>query len=130
FTLSQQRNTQFVIGYFGDYMQSIYETGVGKIQSKSQIVAENFKAVKKEFNRRSTAQIVNLIEKIRDDGFEQISIYENFDCGSHWFQRCSSSEFDLSSYIDEYLSNGGACLLMKNQDIARERQFNELYNSI
>ncbi|MRJ48435.1 UvrD-helicase domain-containing protein [Fundicoccus ignavus] len=128
--LSKERKVQFLIGYFGDYMQSIYETGVGNIKERTSNALNQFKVVKKTFNRRSSVNIISLIEKIRNDEFGQVSIYDNFINGQHRFQKINQDEFDLSSYLANHQIDNGACLIMKNKDIAKERGFEKLYNSV
>lgn len=53
------------IGFFGDRMQSIYDTGIGNIQSyiDSKYVAE----IKKEDNYRCSVQVINLLNRLRSD---------------------------------------------------------------
>lgn len=56
-----------LIGFFGDSMQSIFEDGVGNIDSYKTIVKE----VIKRDNRRNPALIINLANKLRTDNLEQ-----------------------------------------------------------
>lgn len=53
------------IGFFGDRMQSIYDTGIGNLQSyiDSKYVAE----IKKEDNYRCSVQVINLLNRLRSD---------------------------------------------------------------
>lgn len=55
-----------VIGFFGDSMQSIYDNGVGNLNQYGLI-----KIVKKQ-NRRNPKAIIEVANKFRDDGIEQI----------------------------------------------------------
>lgn len=50
------------VGYFGDPMQQIYDTGTGEI-----LGPENYTIIKKCENFRSAQQIVNLANSLRDD---------------------------------------------------------------
>ncbi|HGD4339523.1 TPA: UvrD-helicase domain-containing protein [Streptococcus agalactiae] len=127
----------FVVGFFGDTLQNIYSSGVGKLPNK-----EEYKSITKIFNRRSSNQIVELIEKIRNDNFGQQSIYTDFDNGSYNFGQQSiytdfdngsynfyiaDDDFDLDIFLQEKnLVSNTACLLMKNDDIARVRGFDVL----
>ena len=65
----QQRKKKNIIGFFGDAMQSIYETGIGDIDSyiKSGVV---FKVEKKQ-NRRNPQTVIDIANKIRTDGLAQ-----------------------------------------------------------
>ncbi|HGD6666168.1 ATP-dependent helicase [Streptococcus agalactiae] len=94
---------------------------MGKLPNK-----EEYKSITKIFNRRSSNQIVELIEKIRNDNFGQQSIYTDFDNGSYNFY-IADDDFDLDIFLQEKnLVSNTACLLMKNDDIARVRGFDVL----
>ncbi|EPW49243.1 TPA: ATP-dependent helicase [Streptococcus agalactiae] len=111
----------FVVGFFGDTLQNIYSSGVGKLPNK-----EEYKSITKIFNRRSSNQIVELIEKIRNDNFGQQSIYTDFDNGSYNFY-IADDDFDLDIFLQEKnLVSNTACLLKKNDDIVRVRGFDVL----
>ncbi|WP_242258945.1 UvrD-helicase domain-containing protein [Streptococcus thoraltensis] len=110
-----------VVGFFGDSLQNIYGSGVGALPNK-----EEYKSIEKIFNRRSSKQIIELIEKIRNDNFGQQSIYTNFDTGACNFY-VSDDGFNLDIFLQENnLTSNVACLLMKNDDIAKAREFDEL----
>lgn len=111
----------FVVGLFGDTLQNIYGSGIGVLPNK-----EEYKSIEKNFNRRSSKQIVELIERIRNDDFGQQSIYTDFDNGSYSFYiACEDVKLDL--FLQEKkLTSNTACLLMKNDDIAKARGFDIL----
>lgn len=110
-----------VVGFFGDSLQNIYDSGVGVLPNK-----EEYKSIEKIFNRRSSKQIVELIEKIRNDNFGQQSIYSDFDNGSYNFY-IAGEDFNLDTFLQENgLTNNTSCLLMKNDDISKARGFDKL----
>lgn len=110
-----------VVGFFGDSLQNIYGSGVGELPKK-----DKYKSIEKVFNRRSSKQIVELIEKIRNDDFGQRSIYTDFDNGSYNFY-ISGDDFNIDTFLQENrLINNTACLLMKNDDISKARGFDEI----
>ena len=112
---------KLVVGFFGDSLQNIYGSGVGILPKK-----EEYKSIEKVFNRRSSMQIVELIEKIRNDNFGQQSIYTDFDNGSYNFY-ISGDDFNIDTFLQEnHLINNTACLLMKNDDISKARGFDEI----
>ena len=112
---------KLVVGFFGDSLQNIYGSGVGILPKK-----EEYKSIEKVFNRRSSMQIVELIEKIRNDNFGQQSIYTDFDNGSYNFY-ISGDDFNIDAFLQEkHLINNTACLLMKNDDISKARGFDEI----
>lgn len=62
---SKKENT---IGFFGDSMQSIYETGIGNIKDDS------LKRINKIQNRRNPLKVIELTNRLRDDGIKQIPL--------------------------------------------------------
>lgn len=122
-SIREYSNTKkkFIVGFFGDSLQSIYGSGIGILPNKHE-----YKIIEKKFNRRSSKQIVELIEKIRNDNFGQQSIYNDFDNGSYNFY-VAGDEFNLDTFLQEnQLINNTACLLMKNDDISKARGFDEI----
>ena len=67
----KQRKKKNIIGFFGDAMQSIYETGIGDIDSyiESGVVYK----VEKKQNRRNPQTVIDVANKIRTDGLVQTS---------------------------------------------------------
>lgn len=67
----QQQKKKNIIGFFGDAMQSIYETGIGDIDSyiESGVVYK----VEKKQNRRNPQTVIDIANKIRTDGLVQTS---------------------------------------------------------
>ncbi|AXH09555.1 DNA helicase [Malaciobacter halophilus] len=58
-----------VIGLFGDSMQSIYSDGIGDVQKYISIGLLN--EIPKEDNYRCSVQVIDFINKIRNDGLRQ-----------------------------------------------------------
>lgn len=54
---------RILIGFFGDWMQNIYDTGVGYIDSDE----KNLKRIAKNENYRSSKSVVNVINHLRSD---------------------------------------------------------------
>ena len=112
---------KIMVSFFGDFLQNIYETGVGILPKKNE-----YQIIEKKFNRRSSKKIVELIEKIRNDNFGQQSIYTDFDNGSYKFY-VANDNFDLDIFLQKNnLTNNTACLLMKNDDITKARGFDKI----
>jgi len=59
-----------IIGFFGDSMQSIYDVGVGDLNTY--IESGDVLEVKKEQNRRNTRLVIELANKVRTDGLMQV----------------------------------------------------------
>lgn len=65
-------NRKNIIGFFGDAMQSIYEDGIGNLDDFKGDEVDTVKEVKKEQNRRNPQEIIDLANKLRTDGIQQI----------------------------------------------------------
>jgi DNA helicase-2/ATP-dependent DNA helicase PcrA len=128
---SEQINFNLFIGYFGDTAQNIYNTGVGKNIDE---IHPNLVSVNKRFNRRSAKQIIEVINKIRNDNIEQTSIYEDDDCGSVEFFQGSEdriNDFVTQCIEDWNISNTNKlhCFVLKNELVAKYNGFEKIYNS-
>lgn len=64
-----QSSRRGVCGFFGDAMQSIYESGVGSI--KDYVDSGGVSEVKKEQNRRNPRLVYELANRLRFDGLQQ-----------------------------------------------------------
>ena len=61
----QNRTKKNIVGFFGDSMQAIYDSGVGDLSSY------NLKKIAKVQNRRNPKKVIDLANKFRDDGLVQ-----------------------------------------------------------
>ena len=128
---SEQINYNLFIGYFGDTAQNIYDIGVG---SNIDEIHPNLVSVNKRFNRRSAKQVIEVINKIRNDHIEQISIYEDDDCGSVEFYQGSEdkiNDFITRCKVDLNISDTNKlhCFVLKNELVAKYNGFENIYNS-
>lgn len=57
------RNTSIILGFFGDSMQQIYDKSMGKIDLEK----HQLKSITKKENYRSSIEVINLLNNIRDD---------------------------------------------------------------
>ena len=60
-----------IIGFFGDTMQAIYDSGVGNLDDYKGDSTYNVKEIQKTQNRRNPSKIIKLANKLRTDGIEQ-----------------------------------------------------------
>ena len=60
-----------IVGFFGDAMQSIYDEGIGDINEFKTDNNGNVHEVKKVQNRRNPMSVIDLANKIRNDGLVQ-----------------------------------------------------------
>lgn len=70
---SIQAGKKWLIGYFGDTAQNIYDSGVGL---KIIAIHPNVKKIHKIFNRRSHLQVIQVINEIRNDDIKQKPFYD------------------------------------------------------
>lgn len=61
-----------VIGFFGDAMQAIYDSGIGDLDNYKGDAIGEVVEVRKEQNRRNPMSIINLANSLRSDGLLQI----------------------------------------------------------
>ncbi|WP_094603275.1 ATP-dependent DNA helicase Rep [Sporomusa silvacetica DSM 10669] len=64
--ISSRKN---IIGFFGDSMQAIYESGIGDVDSY--IKNGYIQKVEKKQNRRNPSSVIHLANKLRTDGLQQ-----------------------------------------------------------
>ncbi len=120
----------FFVSYFGDTAQNIYEDGVG---NNINALHPNLKKIDKIHNRRSANQIIEVINKIRNDDIEQQSIYEDSNCGSVKF--CTGSPESVDEFINSYKlewnisqDNRLHCLVLTNKLVAKYNGFVNIYD--
>jgi DNA helicase-2/ATP-dependent DNA helicase PcrA len=125
-------NHNFFVGYFGDTAQNIYDTGIG-----SEIFELHLNLIKidKAYNRRSTNEIIKVINKIRNDNIKQESIYDDADGGSVKFYQ--GTKDDIDSFIQKYKEewnitkdNKLHCLVLTNELVAKYNGFENFYTKL
>ncbi len=133
---SNQHSLDFLVGYFGDIAQNIYEDGVG---SKILTLHPNLQTITKVFNRRSHFQVVELINKIRSDDVvqETISLAKNQGNVEFFSKVCANDAEKFSAsqdFIAWYASTLGEsklhCLVLTNKIMARLNGFGDFYDAI
>lgn len=123
------KKCKLFIGYFGDTAQNIYDTGIGH---RIKELHPNLENVDKIYNRRSAQQVIDVINTIRNDNIEQISIYEDKDCGSVEFYQ--GNEENITTFIESCKTewditetNKLHCLVLKNELVAKYNGFENIY---
>lgn len=118
------------IGYFGDSAQNIYENGIG---GDLTFTHPGLKVINKQLNRRSHIEIIDVINRIRNDDIKQKSIYDDCTGGSVEFYTGSSDVKNL--FIEEYKKkwdvdpeNKLHCLVLLNKSVAEFNGFSDIYN--
>jgi DNA helicase-2/ATP-dependent DNA helicase PcrA len=123
------------ISYFGDTAQNIYDDGVG-IHIKD--IHHDLKEIDKIFNRRSYSEIIDVINKIRNDKIEQKSIYDDCTGGSVKFYSCGNTELNKNELIERFITkyhkqwqittyNKLHCLVLTNKLVAELSGFPFVY---
>lgn len=122
------------IGYFGDSVQNIYDDGIGNALND---VHRNVLPINKEFNRRSHSEVIDVINKIRNDKIQQESIYSDSVGGSVKFYRGQSEEKIklINAFTKKYKKNWNAsldnklhCLVLTNKLVAELSGFPDVYS--
>jgi len=129
---SDHINHKLFIGYFGDTAQNIYDDGVGKDIFN---LHQNLENITKNFNRRSTIEVIDIINKIRNDEIQQQSIYEDADGGLVEFY--SGNQNDIDSFIDKCKDDWNInqdnklhCLVLTNELVAKYNGFENIYQKL
>lgn len=119
----------FIVGYYGDIKQNIYENGVG---SQFFSLHQGLKRVEKVFNRRCSPEIISISNKIRNDELIQESIYEKFPESNITFY---NMEVDRQEFISTYIrkwnideTNKLHCFELTNEKVAEQSGFADIYN--
>jgi DNA helicase II / ATP-dependent DNA helicase PcrA len=117
------------IGYFGDTAQNIYEDGVGGELSNAHA---GLKVINKQFNRRSHSEIIDVINKIRNDDIKQKSIYDDCIGGSVKFfiGRDEVKHQFIEAYKEKWNVNPENklhCLVLLNKLVAEFNSFPDIY---
>jgi DNA helicase II / ATP-dependent DNA helicase PcrA len=123
---------KFFVAYFGDTAQNIYDDGVGdNINS----LHPDLKRINKIHNRRSAHQIIQVINRIRNDDIKQESIYEDSQCGSVAF--CTGDTPSIDTFINAHKlewnisqDNKLHCLVLTNKLVAKYNGFENIYEKI
>lgn len=129
---SEQIKHNLFIGYFGDTTQNIYDAGVG---NKIFELHPNLIPVDKKYNRRSTNEVIQVTNKIRNDKIKQESIYSDANGGSVEFYYGNKN--DIDNFIEKYKAewninadNKLHCLVLTNELVAKYNKFGNMYRKL
>lgn len=126
---SQKIGHLFVVGYYGDIKQNIYEKGCG---IRFRDIHKGLTRVEKKFNRRCSPEIISLANKIRNDGLEQECIYDDFptSCFALYNMNVNRQDF-INEYTKRWQINSNNklhCFELTNEKVAEQSGFIEIYN--
>jgi len=119
----------FLVGYYGDVKQNIYNEGVG---SNFREINKDIIRIEKVFNRRSSPEIIDVANFIRNDGMVQRSIYEGFPKSDVSFY---NMVIERQEFITLYRSkwninkeNKLHCFELTNERVAEQSGFISIYD--
>ena len=119
----------FIVGYYGDTRQNIYDTGIGCNLFRTH---PGLVQIKKVFNRRSSPKVISVANLIRNDGLIQESIYTSFPESDVLGYVCSTAEHD--AIVDQLCQRWGIsndsplhCFELTNELVAKESGFDCIY---
>lgn len=120
----------FLVGYYGDIRQNIYDRGVG---AKIFQLHKGLTPIQKEFNRRSSPKIIGVANLIRNDGLIQQSIYEKFPTSEVLCEACPATARDeiVEKLCDRWkisIDNPLHCFELTNELVAKKSGFEDIYD--
>ncbi len=119
----------FIVGFFGDKLQQIYDTGIGEIPN-----TYNLKLIKKTENFRSSNEVIQLLNKLRTD-IQQYQPEKNKRVGSIAFYYMDNpDDFNVKNFLKNNLQEKWSVasiddikiLYLTHRYIAKENQYEEL----
>ena len=127
---SKKINHKFYVGYFGDYVQNIYNSGVGELVEELHTDLDN---IYKKYNRRSAKEIIEVANKIKKNEFSQESIYE--DSGGGTIEFFSGKEEEIKAFLEKVEKEWNItqdsplhCFILTNKLIAEYSGFQDIYD--
>lgn len=121
----------FIVGFFGDKVQQIYDTGIGEIPNDY-----NLKLIQKKENYRSSKQVIDLLNKLRLD-LQQYQPEINKRIGNICFYYLKRPDaFNVKEFTEKYFYekwsisefNEIKVLYLTHRYIAKENNYEELLN--
>lgn len=98
--LLERNKTNLLLGFYGDSYQNIYDEGVGSLQSF--IDSSKIEFVTKEDNYRSSNNVVNLLNNIRDNIVQKIPKDKESINGSVQFINCINEAKAKGEKVKDY----------------------------
>lgn len=140
---ASQNNKKWLVGYFGDTAQNIYDDGIGSGIYK---IHPDIKSIDKQFNRRSHTQIIDVINVIRNDDIHQIPMFPERNLGEvkffyHVPEENVEKQAVAVNFLNKYRNslsrtNSGSlsekihCLVLTNKLIAQLNGFGDIYELV
>lgn len=98
--LLERNKTKLLVGFYGDSYQKIYDEGVGSLQTY--IDSNKLKLVTKDDNYRSSENVVNLLNNIRDNITQKIPESKESLKGSVQFINCTNASKQPKEKVADY----------------------------
>ena len=134
---SKVNHRKWLVGYFGDTAQTIYDDGVG---SAIDTLHSGVEVIYKKYNRRSQKQIIDVVNIIRNDQIKQEPIFDDKINGDVRFYYVNTiNEYNIrvlmaEKFVNDFQSSLGKdsqidCLVLTNRLMAEMNGFGEIYES-
>lgn len=142
---ARTHSKEFFVGYFGDTAQNIYDDGVGH---KLDELHSDLIHINKIYNRRSSDEVIDMINKVRNDEIKQVSIHSENQTGSVGFYHYNNGvqndtreavvESFLNTYISELEESSSIttrepkidCLILTHKSVSHYYGFGTLYDLV
>lgn len=138
---SSEIGHNFLVGYFGDEMQNIYDDGIG---DNLPTIHAGLVSLNKFLNRRSHKEVIDTINKIRNDNTDQKSIYSDCTGGSvkfYAYKKDDRAPIDNSEAVLNFANgyvkswnisqeNKLHCLVLTNKLVATLSKFENVHSGI
>ncbi len=117
-----------LIGFFGDWMQNIYKSGVGYIDPKK----KDLKHIVKKENHRSSKRIVDVVNHVRQD-IRQVAVSNATGSAMFYYRESGSIKNGLNSLVVNLQNNNGwgqdyKVLALTKRIIASNAGWNTLFS--
>lgn len=123
-------NSSITFGFFGDYMQQIYSGSIGKIDTEKY----KLESIPKVENYRCSEEVINLLNKIRDDIQQvQSGTIKHGQCKVYYI---NNDEFESEEFIEKNIrlelnlkpKDEFKKLYLVTKSIAKQNGYLELHN--
>lgn len=132
---SKKNKCEFLVGYFGDSAQQIYESGIGLNLPDFH---KDLKKIEKIYNRRSADEIIKIGNNIRNfigkDKLFQKSIYKDNEKGLFeiYVPKCKekSSILNIVEEVIKEINSQVDFLLLTHEKISKNSNFYDIYETL
>jgi DNA helicase II len=114
--LAKENGDRLTIGFFGDYMQKIYETGVGRLNRPE------LETIQKRENYRCSTEVIKVLNKLRPS-LQQVAAGDNITGSARFFYSRNGGATAIDTFRkrlqDEGWSSNEKILMLTRRSIAK-----------